>query len=51
MKKLVLSALVLGSAFAAAPAFAQASGSVDVSGTVSVGCAAVTPLSRSSNLG
>ena len=51
MKKLVLSALVLGSAFAAAPAFAQASGSVDVSGTVSARCSAVTPISGSITLG
>jgi hypothetical protein len=51
MKKLVLSALVLGSAFAAAPAFAQASGSVDVSGTVSGRCLAATPISGSITLG
>ncbi|PXA91948.1 hypothetical protein DMC47_24440 [Nostoc sp. 3335mG] len=51
MKKLVLSALVLGSAFAAAPAFAQASGSVDVSGTVAARCSAATPISGSITLG
>ncbi|PXA91946.1 hypothetical protein DMC47_24430 [Nostoc sp. 3335mG] len=51
MKKLVISALFLGSAFAAAPAFAQASGSVDVSGTVSARCSAATPISGSITLG
>ena len=51
MKKLVLSALIIGSTFAAAPAFAQASGSVDVTGTVSARCSAVTPLNGSITLG
>ncbi|MEN3748255.1 hypothetical protein TPR58_13850 [Sphingomonas sp. HF-S3] len=51
MKKLVLAALVVGSAFAAAPAFAQASGSVDVSGTVSARCSAITPINGSITLG
>ncbi|AQR72839.1 hypothetical protein [Sphingomonas sp. LM7] len=51
MKKLVVSALMIGSAFAAAPAFAQANGSVDVSGTVSARCSAATPISGSITLG
>jgi hypothetical protein len=51
MKKLVLSALIIGSTFAAAPAFAQTSGSVDVTGTVSALCSAVTPLNGSITLG
>lgn len=51
MKKLVLSALMIGSAFAAAPAFAQANGSVDVTGTVAARCSAVTPISGSITLG
>lgn len=51
MKKFVLSALMIGSAFAAAPAFAQANGSVDVTGTVSARCSAVTPISGSITLG
>ncbi|MGK6354663.1 hypothetical protein ACMGDH_05485 [Sphingomonas sp. DT-207] len=51
MKKLILSALMIGSAFAAAPAFAQATGSVDVTGTVTGRCSAATPLSGNITLG
>lgn len=51
MKKLLLSALVMGSAFAAAPAFAQATGSVDVTGTVTGRCSAVTPINGNITLG
>src|SRR3546814_3570456 len=52
MKKLVLSALIIGSIFAAAPAFAQsAAGSVDVSGTVAARCSAVTAITGSITLG
>ncbi|CAD7339843.1 hypothetical protein FIM10_14645 [Sphingomonadales bacterium 56] len=51
MKKLLVSALMLGSVATAAPAFAQASGSVDVSGTVAAKCSAVTPISGSITLG
>lgn len=51
MKKLVVSALMIGSAFVAAPAFAQASGSVDVTGTVAAKCTAVTPITGSITLG
>jgi hypothetical protein len=51
MKKLVVSALMIGSALAAAPAFAQASGSVDVSGTVAARCSAVAPITGSITLG
>ena len=52
MKKIVLSALVLGSALASAPVFAQTvTGSVDVTGTVAARCSAVTPISGSITLG
>lgn len=51
MKKIVLSALMIGSALAAAPAFAQTSGSVDVTGTVTGRCTAGTPISGSITLG
>lgn len=51
MKKLLLSALVLGSAFGATPVFAQAAGSVDVTGTVAARCSAVTPITGSITLG
>lgn len=52
MKKLVLSALIIGSTFAAAPAFAQsAAGSVDVTGTVAARCSAVTAITGSITLG
>lgn len=51
MKKLIVTAVMLGSAFAAAPAFAQASGSVDVNGTVSARCSAATPISGNITLG
>jgi hypothetical protein len=51
MKKLVLSALTIGSVFAAAPAFADATGSVDVTGTVAARCSAATPISGAITLG
>lgn len=52
MKKIVLSALVLGSALASAPVFAQTvTGSVDVTGTVAARCSAVTPITGSITLG
>lgn len=51
MKKLLLSAMLVGSVVGAAPAFAQASGSVDITGTVAARCSAVTPVTGSITLG
>lgn len=51
MKKIILSALVIGSTVVATPAFAQAAGSVDVSGTVAARCSAATPITGSITLG